>query len=287
MDHSYSTTNEHKKGQHLTYDERMLIQIRLKDGKSQRAIAREIGCSPTTISNEIKRGTVLLYHGRVKRYKASTGQKTYEEHRMASCRHYDYISKKEFLDYVEKHFFDDNWSLDACAGRALREGVFTRDQTVCMKTLYNYVAFGLLKIKNINLPVKLRRNTKLHRNRSSKRKLGRSIEERPAEINKRQEFGHWEFDLVLGAKSGRDEALLTMLERKTREYLMFLIPDKSAASVMGALKRLREDYSEHFSDVFKTITTDNGSEFALLSDIEKTAETLIYYAHLCSSVYFM
>ena len=60
---------------------------------------------------------------------------------------------------------------------------------------------------------------------------------------------------------------------------MFLIPDKSAASVMDALKKLREDYSEHFSDAFETITTDNGSEFALLSDIEKTAETLVYYAH--------
>ena len=112
MDHSYSTTNEHKKGQHLTYDERMLIQIRLKDGK-----------------------------------------------------------------------------LDACAGHALRDGVFTREQTVCMKTLHNYVDLGLLKIKNINLPVKPRRNTKLHRNRSNKKKLGRSIEERPAELNERQEFG--------------------------------------------------------------------------------------------------
>ena len=60
MDHSYSTTNEHKKGQHLTYDERMLIQIRLKDGKSQKAIAREIGCSPTTISNEVKKGLIPL-----------------------------------------------------------------------------------------------------------------------------------------------------------------------------------------------------------------------------------
>ena len=227
----------------------------------------------------LKRGTVLLYHGRVKRYKASTGQKTSEGHRMASCRHYDYLSKKEFLDYVEKHFFDDHWSLDACAGRALRDGVFTREQTVCMKTLYNYVSLGLLKIKNINLPVKLRRNTKLHRNRSNKKKLGRSIEERPVETNERQEFGHWEVDLVLGAKSGRDKALLTMLERKTKEYLMFLILDKFSASVMDALKKLREDYSEHFSDVFKTITTDNGSEFALLSDIEKTAETLVYYAH--------
>lgn len=180
---------------------------------------------------------------------------------------------------MEKHFFDDHWSLDACAGRALRDGVFAREQTVCMKTLYNYVALGLLKIKNINLPVKLRRNTKLHRNRSNKKKLGRSIEGRPAEINERKEFGHWEVDLVLGAKSARDKALLTMLERKTREYLMFPIPDKFVASVMGALKKLMEDYSEHFSDVFKTITTDNGSEFALLSDIEKTAETLVYYVH--------
>lgn len=79
------------------------------------------------------------------------------------------------------------------------------------------------KLKNINLPVKPRRNTKLHHNRSNKKKLGRSIEELPVEINERQEFGHWEVDLVLGAKSGRDKALLTMLERKTREYLMFLI----------------------------------------------------------------
>lgn len=86
------------------------------------------------------------------------------------------------------------------------------------------------------LPVKLRRNTKLHRNRSNKKKRGCSIEERPAEINECQEFGHWEVDLVFRAKSGGDEALLTMLDRKNREYLMFLIPDKSAASVMDALK---------------------------------------------------
>lgn len=86
------------------------------------------------------------------------------------------------------------------------------------------------------LPVKLRQNTKLHRNRSNKKKRGCSIEERPAEINECQEFGHWEVDLVFRAKSGGDEALLTMLDRKNREYLMFLIPDKSAASAMDALK---------------------------------------------------
>ena len=43
MDNSYSTTNKRKKGQHLSYEDRILIQIRRKDGKSIRAIAREIG----------------------------------------------------------------------------------------------------------------------------------------------------------------------------------------------------------------------------------------------------
>ena len=38
-------------------------------------------------------------------------------------------------------------------------------------------------------------------------------------------------------------------------------------------------YSEHFGAVFITITTDNGSEFADLSSLEKAAETLVYYAH--------
>ena len=45
------------------------------------------------------------------------------------------------------------------------------------------------------------------------------------------------------------------------------------------MKKLQETYSEHFSEVFKTITTDNGSEFADLANLEKVADTLIYYAH--------
>lgn len=279
MDNSHSTTNGRRKGQHLTYDDRMLIQIRLKDGKGIREIAREIGCAPSTVSNERDRGTVLLYHNKIKRYKASAGQHAYEEHRAASCRHYEYIEKKSFIEYVEKHFFDDKWSLDACYGRALEDGGFTREQVVNTRTLYSYVDLGLLNIRNHNLPEKLNRNTKPHRSRINKKKLGRSIEERPAEINNREQFGHWECDLVLGTKSGGDEALFTLLERKSREFLMIPIPDKSAASVMNAMEQLKKDYSEHFDDVFKTITTDNGSEFADLSDIENTAKTLVYYAH--------
>jgi IS30 family transposase len=70
-----STMIKHSRGKHLSYEERVLIQIRRKDNKSMRYIARELGCSPQTISNEIKRGTVSLYHGSVKRYKAEVKRK--------------------------------------------------------------------------------------------------------------------------------------------------------------------------------------------------------------------
>ena len=108
---AYSTTNGHKKGKHLSYEDRMLIQIRLKDGYSLRAIARELTCSPTTISNEIKRGSTLLYNGTKRRYKASRGQKVYEENRKASCHHYSYLDKKAFIELVEKKFFSTGGSL--------------------------------------------------------------------------------------------------------------------------------------------------------------------------------
>ena len=76
MDYSHSTTPSHVKGKHLSYEDRVLIQIRLKDHYSIRAIAREIGCSPSTVSNEITRGSVALYNGHVTRYKASAGLMT-------------------------------------------------------------------------------------------------------------------------------------------------------------------------------------------------------------------
>ena len=42
---------------------------------------------------------------------------------------------------------------------------------------------------------------------------------------------------------------------------------------------LRSQYQEHWHEVFKTITTDNGSEFADLAQLEEAAQTLVYYAH--------
>lgn len=116
--------------------------------------------------------------------------------------------------------------------------------------------------------------TKKPRLRLNKRKLGRSIEERTKEVEARKEFGHWECDLVINEKSGQDETLLTLLEHKTRKFMIVKLPNKSAKSVMTAFETLMDGYGEHFGAVFKTNTTDNGSESAALSILKKTAEIL-------------
>ncbi len=245
MDHLHSTTTEHRKRQHLSFEHRVLIQVRLKDGWSPNTIAKEIGCAPDTVRNEIKHGKVALYKGNILRYKATTGQATYEQNRQVGCRHYDFLEKVAFISFVEKKFFEDGWSLDACVGYALKEGLFTRGQFVCTKTLYGYADLGLLGIKNIHLPEKLRRSSKKVETRKNKRVLGHSIEERLVEANDRSEFWHWEVDLVIGSKKKDHDALLTMLERKTREYWMIRVPGQNPNGVMVALKTVRSQYSEH------------------------------------------
>ena len=60
---------------------------------------------------------------------------------------------------------------------------------------------------------------------------------------------------------------------------MLPIANKTSACVMKAIKQLQETYSEHFGEGSKTITTDNGSNSPIFSELEKMADTLVYYAH--------
>ena len=65
MDHLHSTTTEHRKEQHLSFEHRVLMQTRLKDGWSTNRIAEEISCALNTVRNEIKTrdsGTVQRKH---------------------------------------------------------------------------------------------------------------------------------------------------------------------------------------------------------------------------------
>ena len=107
--------------------------------------------------------------------------------------------------------------------------------------------------------------------------------ERPTCIIEREEFGHWEIDTVVGQKSNSDCVLLTILERKTRNAIIQRIEAKTAEAVTKALTRIRDIYGKQFSKVFKSITGDNGSEFAELSKLEDITDTKIYFTHPYSS----
>lgn len=100
--------------------------------------------------------------------------------------------------------------------------------------------------------------------RTNKRILGKSIDERPEEINNRSVFGHWEIDCVL-LKKTKEKVLLTMIERVSRHSIIRLIESKTAACVSQAIRALQKEYGTSFDTIFQSITSDNGSEFADLT----------------------
>ena len=266
------------KGQHLTYEERVEIEIRLKDGWSLYRIHKHIGCVYNTIKNEYERGKVLLFNGKVERYKASVGQKTYMENRKNSKKNYSCLEVVDFLTYVENQVKNEGWSLDACVGFAKDNNLFDKDEMVCTKTLYNYVDAGLMNITNMDLPEKLSRNTKTKKVRENKKNLGNSIEERPEEVELREEFGHWEIDSVIGKKKDTEPVVMTLVERKLRMSLWLKVENHTAEAIDNALAELIPQFGDKYREVFKSITGDNGSEFANLSKLESIGIP-VYFTH--------
>ena len=76
------------------------------------------------------------------------------------------------------------------------------------------------------------------------------------------EEGHWEGGTVSGKRTGHEAVVLTLLEKKTENYLAIRIPGKTSEAIMEAMAALRAEYGQRFPQVFMTITADNGSEFA-------------------------
>ena len=127
---------------------------------------------------------------------------------------------------------------------------------------------------------------------ASRAPAGESIEQRPEEIDGREEFGHWEGDTVYSGKGKRKttRALLTLTERKTRKEIIIAIPNRKAETVVKALDALeRKLGARRFRAIFKSITFDNGTEFAAAEGLERSCvnkrmpRTKVYFCHPYSS----
>lgn len=283
MDTCYSTifSEKHKKYSHLSYAERGAIQVLHKLGHSLREIAAIIGCSKSTVAYELKQGTRAKTgtRGRNPQYNASYGQSRHEQNRAGSHRFPEIDRCLPFLTWMYQQMKEQKWSIDVCVGYARRQHLFPAEEIPCTKTVYNWTKAGLLRISLLDLPEVLKRkNASSQKPKQNKRRLGRSIEERPDIVNQKTEFGHWELDTVQGCKAVSEPAVFTLLEKKTRYYLALKVPGKTADAIQLMMNRLHQEFGKQFSTVFKTITADNGQEFAELAHAE-TLGTSVYFAH--------
>lgn len=282
------TSTKRCKGKHLTLGDRTFLAHLLNEGRSISYIAEQLGCARGTIYNELQRGTVNQIIKDKDRlvYFPETGQAIYEMRRK-HCHRVKFSSCGLFICEVLTLMKERSWSIDATIGALRRQRRYPRNRSVCTRTMYKYVDMGLFSdMKNIDLPQKCRRRSRKDAiSRKHKRCFGDSIELRDTDVHTRTTFGHWEMDTVIGTKDTGSSVVLTLAERKTRFFIATLIPNKTAYAVNVALRQLLQQWHGNISHVFKSITTDNGSEFSRLYEIQswlqenEGAHVDIYYAH--------
>ena len=275
---------------HIAERERYTIELLLKRNLSIYEISVLLGKHKRTIEREIIRGTVRMlntYYEYENVYCADAGQRVYLANASNKGPGLKIGHDHRLAEHIEKKIIKDSYSPDAVIGE-IRAKELNFDTSICTKTLYNYIDQNVFaKITNKDLPVK--RNGK-KRGYSSTRVAhnnlkGTSIELRPAVVETREEYGHWEMDLVLGGIGKGKNALLVLTERQSRQQIIRKIDDKTQRSVQQAIDKLERKTGRRFKEIFKTITVDNGSEFLdserLESSIKDPSQKRfkLYYAH--------
>ena len=277
-----------RKGKHLEYSERQSIERWWnKDKRTKVEIAGLLERTEKTIRNEIKRGLVKNLTTELIEiwvYSADVAQQRYEYYLKAKGPKLKIDNDYELKKYVEKSIKKDKKSPEVIA-EEIKEMHFKTK--MCARTIRNNIASG--EIYDIK-PKDMIYN-KVHKERNKDKKIyekvppEKSINYRPERANTREEYGHWEGDLVIG-KRKKGAVLFTLTERKTREEIIMKLPSKEAKEVAKALDVLEKIYKKEFSKKFKTITFDNGAEFRNWKILEKSydkrktkARTQVYYAH--------
>ena len=141
---------------------------------------------------------------------------------------------------------------------------------VCTKALYNYLQQGLLEVKAIDLPLLIRCSLRKSISNKYKHELGKSIELPDATIETREEFSHWGIDTVRGAKDKTDDILISLIKRKSRLYIALRCPCVRSPDIKKTSKTWLGTFRNNveLGLLCKTITADNGLEFADISNLE-------------------
>ena len=261
MERSNFTQNR-KKYKHILRGDRYVIEKMLNARQGEAAILAVIGCSPKTLKREIARGTWEYLDGATwetkTKYSWDVAERKHAEKARNKGRYAKINDAPELRAYLENKIKKERYSPEAALFAAKKAG-FAVDFSV--KTLYNNIDAGEIGVSRKDLLRKEGwKQDKEKPRKSVKNFKGESIEKRPENADNRSEIGHWEMDLVVSCKGGKG-ALLTLTERKTRQEIIVRLPNKTQRAVKRALDRLERRFGAAFAEKFKTITTDNGSEF--------------------------
>lgn len=258
---------------------------------TQTQMAKELGVNQSTISRELKRGrTSQMTTDRTfyTRYLADAGARVYKENRELCCAKDFNKYSSDFFEKLPKAIISlphkpREHSVDTFVHVYRRE--HPEERVPCTKTLYTLIDQGVLTVRNIDLPMKPRlrpRKEKRSEPRGKNAKhLGRSIEDRDESVLLREELGHWEVDLVLGKKIKDEPVIITMVERQNRFMLTKKVWSMNAEIIQKAVQQMMNN---HGLASFKSLTTDNGSEFSTLSLIESEIDDLkVFFTHAYAS----
>jgi IS30 family transposase len=253
----------------LSFCERETISRGLANGRSLRAIAAELGRSPSTISREVSRNAGAA------KYRAELAEKAFRK-RAKRPKESLLGSNRPLCDIVAEKLEKD-WSPEQIAGWLKLTYADSQEMRMSHETIYKtlYIqTLGLLReeLKKHLLTKRMFRHAKNHKVASRGDIPGAiSIRDRPAEVEARAIPGHWEGDLIVGSNNS---AIATVVERHLRFTVLCKVDGKDAVSVVGALTNQMTKLPKH---VLNCLTWDRGREMCAHKAFAMATEMDVYF----------
>jgi len=260
---------------HLSPEERAFIMIERERGSSVRQIALSLNRSPSTLSREIRRNASTA------RYCATRAAAAYRRRRQYSVRPRKLVSNRALCDIVESRLLHHKWSPEQIAATLKADYPEQSAMHVSPETIYAHIyAYPRGELRKLFVQ-SLRTGKSKRGPRGSKDSCYSSLKiapqqmigNRPAEVSTREIAGHWEGDLIVGARN--QSCVGTLVERTTGFVIVAKMQSKSAQHV-------REGFEANMINVPDflrlSMTYDRGAEMAEHPLMSKHLDLKIYFA---------
>ena len=250
---------------HLTLSEREYLEVSLKNEKSLRQIAADLGRSPSTISREVKRN----WSKKAKRYHHWNANNCYKSRRKRCHRKNNLTKNPAAFAFVLEQLLLQFWSPEIIAGRW---NEYHADK-ISLCSIYRAVRSGAFP--GVQPQTHFRRRGKPYANqkKSFTQYFDSSIHDRDEIVDLRGRFGDFEGDTVYGSVG--KGYLITAVDRRSRFLVAAIARDKTIESTNAAFMKAFERQK-----LIKplTLTLDNGTEFLGFKELEQSLGIKVYFA---------